>query len=106
MLVDVLDRRVRGDLLASDDQRTPAKLLSAVNLHREAHRHIRVEHRHHDRRRRIDDREHRRSDDIGIPRATRGPHIEVHGIGLTHHERILANLLAPHRLEAPVKGPP
>jgi hypothetical protein len=31
VLVDVLDRGARGDLVAGDDQRTPAKLLCAVD---------------------------------------------------------------------------
>ena len=52
-----------------------------------------------DRGRGVDDREHRRRDEVGVAGGARRLEVEVQRVGLPHRERVLADLLAPDRVE-------
>ena len=65
---------------------------------REVHSHLGVEDRRAHRPAGVDDREHRRRDDVVKPRRAGRLGIEVQGIGLTHRVGVLADLLAPDRV--------
>ena len=95
---DVLDAHGRLDLVARDDERAPRELLARVHEPREVDADLGVEHPLRDRGHRVDDREHRRRDDVVVARGARGLDVEVQRIGLADGARVLAHLLAPDRV--------
>ena len=99
-LGDVLDADGRRDLVAGDDERAPDELLPGVHEAREVDPDLGVEHPLRDGRHRVDDREHRRRDDVGVAGLARGLDVEVQRVGLAHGAGVLAHLLAPDRVHA------
>src|SRR2546423_951943 len=95
----VLDDRRGGDPIACDDDGSPLELLAAVNHHREVQPDLGVEDRRPDRGRAVDHREHGGRDEIGISHPARRIEVEMHGIGLPHRARVLADLLPADRVE-------
>ena len=57
-----------------------------------------IEEHRRDRPHCVDDREHRRSDDVRVARLAGGLDVEVQRIGLADRTRVLAHLLAPDRV--------
>src|SRR6185437_10712273 len=92
---DVLHRCGGGDFVARHDGLAPLELLAAVHHHREVELDLGVEDRGPDRRRAVDDREHRGREQVGVAGRASRIQVHAHGIALADRPRVLADLLAP-----------
>src|SRR3954453_4600411 len=95
LLAEVLEGGRRGDQVARAHGLAPHELLTAVDHAHEVDGDLRVEDRRPDRAGRVDDREHRRRDDVAKAGALGRAAVEVDLVGLAYGVCVFADLFAP-----------
>src|SRR3954470_4534291 len=95
LLAEVLEGRRGGDRVSGAHGLRPDELLTAMEHPHEVDADLLVEDRGPDRARRVDDGEHRRSDDVAEARVTGGLAVEVDLVRLADRVRVFADLLPP-----------
>jgi hypothetical protein len=98
VFADLLHAGDGRDFIPGHDQRAPLEILPSVHHQREVQFDLWIKQRRTDGGRAVDDREHRRRHDVGVPRRSRGIHVEMDRVALAHGECVLLDLLATDRI--------